>query len=106
MYEVVRLTRTRNAFRVLSTVTFTRYKRSYCEYSGPMFSDININAGRFHSWYINPCVRLANRQLKAQMSSIPDELTTTVLSIVGSLPTLQKAKLLLDHCLALLEAGK
>ncbi|KAI9435553.1 hypothetical protein H4582DRAFT_2059465 [Lactarius indigo] len=40
------------------------------------------------------------------MSSIPDELTATVLSIVGSLPTLQKAKLILDHCLALIEVGE
>src|SRR6266702_6954525 len=72
---------------------------------GQMFSDLNFNAGRFHSWYINPCVQLASRQLKAQMSSIPDELTATVFSIVGSLPQLQKAKLILDHCLALLEAG-
>ncbi|KAI9459875.1 hypothetical protein BJY52DRAFT_1264289 [Lactarius psammicola] len=71
-----------------------------------MFSDLNFNAGQFHSWYINPCVQFASYQLKAQMSSIPDELTATVFSIVGSLPTLQKAKLLLDHCLALLEAGQ
>jgi hypothetical protein len=40
------------------------------------------------------------------MSSIPDELTATVLSAVESLPKLQKAKLLLDHSLALLEAGQ
>ncbi|KAN0142176.1 hypothetical protein V8E53_000638 [Lactarius tabidus] len=71
-----------------------------------MFSDINFNAGRFHSWYINPCGRLANRQLKAQMSSIPDELTATVFSIVGSFTRLQKAKLILDHCHALLEARR
>ncbi|KAH8993141.1 hypothetical protein EDB92DRAFT_1855074 [Lactarius akahatsu] len=68
-----------------------------------MFLDLNFNAG---SWYINPCIQLASFQLKAQMSSIPDELTTTVFSIVGSLPTLQKAKLILDHCLALIEAGE
>lgn len=71
-----------------------------------MLSDLNFNAGRFHSWYNKPCGRLANRQLKAQMSSFPDELTTTVISIVGSLPRLQKAKLILGHCLALLEAGQ
>ncbi|KAH9976596.1 hypothetical protein BGW80DRAFT_1436025 [Lactifluus volemus] len=40
------------------------------------------------------------------MSPIPDELTATVLSVVQSLPRLQKAKLLLDHSLSLLEAGK
>ncbi|KAI0246589.1 hypothetical protein BJV78DRAFT_1297892 [Lactifluus subvellereus] len=40
------------------------------------------------------------------MSLIPDELTATVLSAVESLPRLQKAKLLLDHSLALLEAGQ
>ncbi|KAI0297045.1 hypothetical protein B0F90DRAFT_1811223 [Multifurca ochricompacta] len=40
------------------------------------------------------------------MSPIPDELTSTVLSVVESLPRLRKAKLLLDHCLALLEAGQ
>lgn len=71
-----------------------------------MFSDLNFDAGRFHSWYINPCVQLASRQLKAQMSSFPDELTATVFSIVESLPKLQKAKLILNHCLALLEAGQ
>ncbi|KAH9029242.1 hypothetical protein EDB85DRAFT_2091001 [Lactarius pseudohatsudake] len=68
-----------------------------------MLSDLHFNAG---SWYINPCIQLASFQLKAQMSSITDELTATVLSIVGSLPTLQKAKLILDHCLALIEAGE
>ncbi|KAH9057589.1 hypothetical protein EDB87DRAFT_1630114 [Lactarius vividus] len=68
-----------------------------------MLSDLNFNAG---SWYINPCIQLASFQLKAQMSSIPDELTATVFSIVGSLSTLQKAKLILDHCLALIEAGE
>ncbi len=40
------------------------------------------------------------------MSSSPDELTATVLSIVGALPKLQKAKLILDHCQALLDAGQ
>jgi hypothetical protein len=66
-----------------------------------MFSALKFDAGRFHS---NPCVQLAGHQLKAQMSSIPDKLT--VFSIVGSLQKLQKAKLILDHCLALLEAGQ
>jgi hypothetical protein len=42
----------------------------------------------------------------SSMSPIPDELTATVLSVVQSLPRLQKAKLLLDHSLSLLEAGK
>ncbi|KAI0261950.1 hypothetical protein BC834DRAFT_893413 [Gloeopeniophorella convolvens] len=41
----------------------------------------------------------------AGMSSIPDELTATVISAVESLPRPQKAKLLLDHCLALLDSG-
>ena len=42
----------------------------------------------------------------ADMSPIPDELTATVISAVGSLSALQKAKFLLEHSLALLEAGQ
>ncbi|KAI0041668.1 hypothetical protein FA95DRAFT_1565151 [Auriscalpium vulgare] len=40
------------------------------------------------------------------MSASADELTATVLSAVGSLPTASKAQLLLDHALRLLQAGQ
>ncbi|KAH9993095.1 hypothetical protein BJV77DRAFT_1000192 [Russula vinacea] len=40
------------------------------------------------------------------MSRIPDELTATVISVVESLTAHQKAKILLDHSLTLLEAGQ
>ena len=40
------------------------------------------------------------------MSRITDELTATVISVVESLTAGQKAKFLLDHSLALLEAGQ
>ena len=40
------------------------------------------------------------------MSRITDELTATVISVVESLTARQKAKFLLDHSLALLEAGQ
>jgi hypothetical protein len=40
------------------------------------------------------------------MSRIPDGLTATVISVVESLSALQKAKFLLEHSLALLDAGQ
>jgi hypothetical protein len=46
------------------------------------------------------------RQPRANMSPIPDELTATVISAVESLSALQKAKFLLEHSLSLLEAGQ
>jgi len=40
------------------------------------------------------------------LSSMPDELTSTVLDALSALPQLNKATLLLDAALRLIEAGK